>query len=80
MHSRIRFVGGICFGAVAVMCTVIPLLLAQKGQDLLRRRLSPRLTAWKLKSIASKQMPWSGWRSVPDNQVQQLLPGRPQHD
>jgi hypothetical protein len=29
MHSRIRIVGGICFGVVAVMCTAIPLLLAQ---------------------------------------------------
>jgi hypothetical protein len=26
MHSRIRIVGGICFGVVAVMCTAIPLL------------------------------------------------------
>ena len=29
MHSRIRIVGGICFGVVAVMCTVI-------GQDRFR--------------------------------------------
>ena len=72
MHSRIRIVGGICFGVVAVMCTAIPLLLA-------RDRSRP-FSAATLAAIARVEAEIDRIeadapgrvRSVPDNQVQQI--------
>ena len=72
MHSRIRIVGGICFGVVAVMCTAIPLLLAQdRSRPFSAATLAAiaRVEA-EIDRIEADALGRVG--SVPDNQVQQI--------
>jgi len=80
MHSRIRIVGGICFGVVAVMCTVIPLLLAQDRSRPFSAATLAAIARVEAEIDRIEADALGRVRSVPDNQVQQLFPGRPQHD
>jgi cytochrome c peroxidase len=72
MHSRIRIVGGICFGVVAVMCTAIPLLLAQDRSRPFSAATLVAIARVEAEIDRIEADALGRVRSVPDNQVQQI--------
>jgi hypothetical protein len=72
MHSRIRIVGGICFGVVAVMCTAIPLLLAQDRSRPFSAATLAAIARVEAEIDRIEADALGRVRSVPDNQVQQI--------
>ena len=75
-----ELLGGICFGVVAVMCTAIPLLLAQDRSRPFSAATLAAIARVEAEIDRIEADALGRVRSVPDNQVQQLFPGRPQHD
>src|ERR1700688_436211 len=72
MHSRIRIVGRICFGVVAVMCTAIPLLLAQDRSRPFSAATLAAIARVEAEIDRIEADALGRLRSVPDNQVQQI--------
>ena len=72
MHSRIRIVVGICFGVVAVMCTAIPLLLAQDRSRSFSAATLAAIARVEAEIDRVEADALERLRSVPDNQVQQI--------
>jgi cytochrome c peroxidase len=72
MHSRIRIVGGICFGVVAVMYTAIPLLLAQDRSRPFSAETLAAIARVEAEIDRIEADALGRVRSVPDNQVQQI--------
>ena len=72
MHSRIRIVGGICFGVVAVICTAIPVLLAQDRSRPFSAATLAVIARVEAEIDRIEADALGRVRSVPDNQVQQI--------
>src|SRR3984957_15434538 len=72
MHSRIRIVGGIFFGVVAVMCTVIPLLLAQDRSRPFSAATLAAIARVEAEIDRIEADALARVRFGPDNQVQQI--------
>src|SRR6201993_3637566 len=72
MYLRIRIVGGICFGVFAVMCTAIPLLLAQDRSGPFSAATLAAIARVEAEIDRIEADALGRVRSVPDNQVQQI--------
>jgi hypothetical protein len=72
MHSRIRIVGGTCFGVVAVMRTVIPLLLVQDRSRPFSAATLAAIARVEAEIDRIEADALGRVRSVPDYQVQQI--------